>query len=185
MKKNVFWLKPWLHVIFLGIALFLGYKCGEKFTTLELVSYFSSLKNQGLALYTIFGIWLALIYPDALKKFFNSTSKEEGSSNNPDVIIFPLIVGTLCLAFGLVIDLFLPGLQSIARSYPGAKPWLLKIAYSLIVLGYIEQVVAFILSMVPIFQFKFDLIHFDTMASREKTKFKNSKTEDSPGESKS
>lgn len=142
-----------VQVAILFCCVLIGKYWGEGFHQDDVLGYVKNIKDQGMAIFTIFGIWIALIFPEELRRLKDNEIEKTELSKIGDrfdnELIYPLLIGTFTLAICLVFDVTFPIMKSVVAKVPDCRYFCFWAGKSLILFAYVDQILSLAYS-VPI-----------------------------------
>lgn len=107
-------------IIYILLALVIGYFC---FTYGKNIPYevqekmFDALRNTSATIFTIMGIWIAVIYPDGFSETFSSrssNSQEKKQIERVRKLLYPMVYSTIIFSSVLIFQFFAPIAEQIS-----------------------------------------------------------------------
>ena len=140
-------------IIVFGLC-FLGSLFLKRFLTVNIViDYMNSIRDQGLAIYAIFGVWVSIIYPQCLSSI-KEKSKGKSVSEFNNNLIYPLVFGTVTVIVALVFRMFQPLIIANCQFFCMCKDFLKFFAALTITWCYAMQIISFLYSLIIVYDIK-------------------------------
>lgn len=123
------------------------------FTADVIIGYMNCIRDQGLAIYAIFGVWITIIYPECLASLKGQGKSKPVSEFNGN-LIYPLVFGTITLIIALVFRMIQPIITSQIKTLINYKELLRGVAAFVIIWCYSMQILSFLCSLVIVYDIK-------------------------------
>src|SRR5690606_9034954 len=150
MKKSIRKSHGWLIANLFVVLVFLltGVLLGPKFSYQDVEPLISALENMSAMVFTIMGIWIAFIYPNAILRI-TQPSKIDAIFSEEDEKRINMLVGTIIVSALVLVFLLLSTLLKLFLSKSGLYlhfPSLVKIigVSFLLLLSYVQLVCVYI-----------------------------------------
>lgn len=131
------------RIINVSVCLAVGIVCfwfGKNIPVSEQLPLFDSLRETASIIFTVMGIWIAVIFPEVLQRLAHpragARSEKEKNYNTVRKLIFPMILSTFVIGIVLLLGISVPVLEHVtwAKKY---SPELRRISFAMLgVLSY-------------------------------------------------
>ncbi len=135
-------------VLFLAGASFC-IKYGSRVGLSRQVDLYEALRNFSAGIFTVVGIWMALICPDAVQKIFAGKNHDHDRQlKRVKILIWPLLFSALCIFAAMSAEVFSSALPSISI-FKSHADILKRASFLVIFVLYYIEIACLILALVP------------------------------------
>ena len=127
-----------INLIVIFVIALLALRCGQAIPVSEQLPLFDALRETASIVFTVMGIWIAILVPGALNHIFKGTTAEGADGVRLQKLKRPLFYSIIVIAAALVISIANPVLCKVSLS-TGAKIWVRGALFAFIcILAYLQ-----------------------------------------------
>lgn len=111
-----------IHIVIVFLLCVIAFNFGDKYSYSDIKDIISTLQNISAMIFTISGIWLAYIYPDAIKSLMkpsetvtniNQSEKTDKDIERITLIVKTIVLSALVMFFIILINLTKPIISNL------------------------------------------------------------------------